>query len=166
MPCHAMLAGSSSENAEIVAFPLRSSASAKTQIHTKELKPVGIPSIPLVSYLLPILQPHHHPIFSPLSFSTPQNQAGLLLTNSPKSSLVATPNTNLLAGSVTTANSCLSPPASLPSKKACKSSSGVSMVMSAYLRPLRLKRTMAFSTLSFSVMVPAASWLLIDGVEM
>jgi hypothetical protein len=38
--------------------------------------------------------------------------------------------------------------------------------MSAYLRPLRRKRTMAFSTLSFSVMALLASWALIEGVEM
>ena len=40
------------------------------------------------------------------------------------------------------------------------------MVISAYFLPLRLKRTIAFSTLSFSVMLPAASWDLIEGVEM
>ena len=103
--------------------------------------------------------------FNPQSQIKPPNQAGLLLTNSPKSSLVATPNTNLLAGSVTTANSCFSPPFA-PSKKACKSSSGVSIVMRAYFRPFLLNFTIAFSTLSFSVMLPDCSCALIDGVEM
>jgi len=40
------------------------------------------------------------------------------------------------------------------------------MVISAYRLPFRRNRTIAFSTLSFSVMLPLASCELIAGTEM
>ena len=53
----------------------------------------------------------------------------LVFKNLPKSSVVATPSTNLRLASVTTANSCFPLPSTPPLKNSSSSSSGVSMSM-------------------------------------
>lgn len=77
--------------------------------------------------------------------------AGLRRANSSRSVLVATPKTNLLLSSVTTANSCFPfSPFSPPLKNSSNSSSGVSMVITLYTLPFLRNLTIALLTSSVS----------------
>ena len=66
---------------------------------------------------------------SPLPSPRGYFSQALVFKNLPKSSVVATPSTNLRLASVTTANSCFPLPSTPPLKNSSSSSSGVSMSM-------------------------------------
>lgn len=93
--------------------------------------------------------------------------SGLLFTNSSKSCAVATPMTNLRLSSVMTAKSCVhSPSDTPPRKKASSSSSGVSIVMTWYVRPRRWKRVMAAERGSSGLTLPESRRDCKLGIEM
>lgn len=81
--------------------------------------------------LTPVNASHHD-----LSHTT-QPVYALLFAKFSRSALVATPSTNFLLASVTTANSCFPLPSTPPLKKSSNSSKGVSVVMTLYLLPRR-----------------------------
>jgi len=91
--------------------------------------------------------------------------AGLLLANSSRSLAVATPNTNLLLSSVTTANSCFPSPFSPPLKNNSSSSKGVSIVMILYILPFLRNLIIAFDTSSVSSTLPFSRRMRRCGIE-
>lgn len=98
-----------------------------TQTNPRKLKIPTIPSV-LLSMQHCTNASNAFPLQSSLIIHHVLNHAGLLFTNSSRSLSVATPNTNLLVSSVTTAKSCFVPLPS-PLKKASSSSNGVFIVM-------------------------------------